>query len=341
MNGKLTRATPSGHVVEESSYKHGKLSGASTTWDEIGRKLSEGTYVDGARDGQWFDADPIRDTESHKAFVAGVLEGPSEERAGLLTSRGKYHAGKREGAWVETWKSGKIRSEGQYVANEVRGTWITHREDGTLEKRIQYAPDHVATETFDTSGNLSGRFATDGMGKEIGMEESFANGQLTRRAEYKHGTQDGVWERFRPDGTPIEVGAFAGGMPTGTWTISAADGKVAMRRHHFPQTIDAKNESSVTTTATARVVRVQNDRTLYEEEYPHVICAPGSRRRDQGTTEWCEAADGSHTGPYQRWTEEPRWHRWELDERGEQDHGRRIGRWVEHGSLVDHGHGSP
>ena len=349
-DGAYTRYDEKGTIkLMEGTYKKGVMVGSWTTWSNDGtKKISEGTYdTAGIPVGPWLESNgSVEWSVTYTAKPVNgkpLLDGPWEQRSASTTLRGQYTRGKRTGHWIDTWQNHLVREEGEYKDDVRVGTWATHREDGTLEVKREYrGPDREYDTHYRPDGvtiDYEGEFANT---KQNGEWKTYhPNGQLAERKTYLNGSDNGPWETFRDDGSPKESGAFTG-WATGEWKLWAADGQLEHQRHYRKrlQNMPPSETVSVSTTATARIVHVQYDNEVFDEEYAFVTCERGTTRKLRpGVAEIedaCELPDGTRHGAYQSWTEDSRRHLWQLVERGRYDHGTKVGRWVEHAQRVDH-----
>ena len=84
-----------------------------------GLKKSEGTYLNGIKDGYW--------TYWHEVFGQNVIE-----------SKGHYKLGNRDGFWEYWYPNGEKREVGNLTNQERNGEWTYYNEDASLDIIINY-----------------------------------------------------------------------------------------------------------------------------------------------------------------------------------------------------------
>ena len=84
-----------------------------------GLKKSEGTYLNGKKDGNW-------------TYWYGVF-GPH-----IIESKGYYKLGNRDGLWEYWYPNGEKREVGNLTNQERNGKWTYYNEDASLDIIINY-----------------------------------------------------------------------------------------------------------------------------------------------------------------------------------------------------------
>lgn len=110
--------------------------GPAIEWHTNEQRASEGSYVDGKRDGPWLFWYPTGSAEKQGTYSRGVEEGVWTEYHvnGDRKSEGQWVDGKQHGHWT-FWNSDSLtRTEGNFVLGEKDGTWI---DVGTDEQPIR------------------------------------------------------------------------------------------------------------------------------------------------------------------------------------------------------------
>ncbi len=126
--------------TEDTDLQDGHRNGPDVVRDGDGELLLEGTYVNGARHGDWIESydDGAR---GEGPYVNGIPEGTwtyyyERGRAdGLVRETGPFVDGERSGTWTQfidyTERGGRRgRVVGPYVNNERHGIWITYDASG-------------------------------------------------------------------------------------------------------------------------------------------------------------------------------------------------------------------
>jgi antitoxin component YwqK of YwqJK toxin-antitoxin module len=84
-----------------------------------GLKKSEGTYLNGIKDGNW--------TYWYEVFGQDMIE-----------SKGHYKLGNRDGLWEYWYPNGEKREVGNLTNQERNGKWTYYNEDASLDIIISY-----------------------------------------------------------------------------------------------------------------------------------------------------------------------------------------------------------
>lgn len=235
MRGVLQNNTNAGHweFFYESGNKsmegimNGRLrEGKWNYYYEDGALKETGTYIAGKRHGVWksYYEDGVLKSEGefsddygvitefyHSGKVAG--SGPRigtrkvgrwryfSEADGTLSSEGDYTDGRKNGAWVSYYPSGKIAAQGSYVNGEPTGLWSYYHPNGQLS----------STGTF-TDGKKDGywvSYSVDGsklsecrLANGTGQyQEYYPSGKLKITGNMVDGQREGEWIFYREDGT--------------------------------------------------------------------------------------------------------------------------------------------
>lgn len=122
-----------GATLLDSTYRTGTLSGPFRRLEMGGRALEEGNYLEGVKDGPWWE-----------------VKQPTQEMRDV--ARGHYRMGLRQGLWVETSIRGseELRREGLYLDGRRHGQWVVANH---IEGRWR-----VAGEGNYSAGQRSGRW---------------------------------------------------------------------------------------------------------------------------------------------------------------------------------------
>ena len=83
-----------------------------------GKTESEGTYLNGEKDGNW------------KYWY--------ETGGYTFESKGSYKGGNRDGFWTYWYPNGEIREDGNFKLQERVGKWTYYNEDGSLDIVINH-----------------------------------------------------------------------------------------------------------------------------------------------------------------------------------------------------------
>jgi hypothetical protein len=95
------------------------FTGESINYSMSGLKKSEGTYLNGKKDGNW--------TYWYEVFGQDIIE-----------SKGYYKLGNRDGLWEYWYPNGEKREVGNLTNQERVGNWTYYNEDNSLDIVISY-----------------------------------------------------------------------------------------------------------------------------------------------------------------------------------------------------------
>ena len=134
-----------GQLRREENYYHGKKDGLSEEFDESGRLIEHGEYLNGLEDGLWFQQ--IGDYCQRGGYRDGLRTGlwivyqKSTGEAGndsICISKGAFIEDLPDGKHSVYWDNGKIRDEGIFVMGKKEGNWTKYNYDGSLFLIITY-----------------------------------------------------------------------------------------------------------------------------------------------------------------------------------------------------------
>ena len=134
-----------GQLQREESFRAGLKDGLSTTYDESGKVVEEGEFIDGNEDGVWFEK--IGDAYMKGSYSNGLRNGKwayyylnanGDRTDSICYFRGSYVEDNPDGKHVWYYENGKVKTEGVYVMGKKEGDWYMYNEDGTLFLIITY-----------------------------------------------------------------------------------------------------------------------------------------------------------------------------------------------------------
>lgn len=212
VHGPYQTFYPSGAPFETSRFEGGRRSGPFVVHHEHGGTWLEGSFVDGALDGELLVSRPGERRRSTQRFVRGVPQGTWtwNDVAGGVVETLAWADG-RPGAGVITRVIGHegARSTCPTAGGLEHGTEVSSDADG------------VYAEVTHVAGTPEGPavFRPQGSGE--------------RRGSHRDGLRHGVWIDTRADGTLESRSVLSDGVLDGTLEIFEADGKSVQRRHTF------------------------------------------------------------------------------------------------------------
>jgi uncharacterized protein len=213
-------------VKTEAEYKNGKLDGYYKEYDQFGKLLLTLLYNEGrlieeiekvesevivietkSEDGNFIERGPFIDSVPvgiHKKIdmEGNIVDSKIFDDNGVLLSRGIIDKeGKKQGDWLDYYRSGSVRAKGRYVNNMREGKWQFYFNNGSIEQTGNYK-----------LGKQDGPWKWFYKTGEILIEEEFYNGKL-----------EGIYTEYDKVGNIISEGEYFEGEKEGNWTVSIND----------------------------------------------------------------------------------------------------------------------
>jgi uncharacterized protein len=136
----------SGQLMREEEYNNGVKDGLHTEYDETGKMVEDGDYVQDQEDGPWFtiigdflERGTYRDGLKNGKWVSYHLSTLNEKTDSTLSFSGNFIDDNPDGKHIYYWDNGKIKDEGIYLGGKKEGDWITYEYDGTPFLVITYS----------------------------------------------------------------------------------------------------------------------------------------------------------------------------------------------------------
>lgn len=236
-------------VIEDSNgnfLNHGMF----TQWDEEGRLVGKGMYLNGRRDGKWVRF--YNDDETDFAFTPAIelgFEGPfvsqAEFRNGRLhgtwitvdakkrqVSAFEFADGRRHGLSVSWYPSGKKWREVEYRDGEIDGDAAEFDVDGILVKQERFAAGFrlgVKVEYYDT-GEIKSECETLFAKQVLEAEDDWWNGtcEVNIVGELGRDQRHGKFTAWNRDGQKVLEGQYIDDQPDGKFTWWHANGNKAV-----------------------------------------------------------------------------------------------------------------
>jgi uncharacterized protein len=134
-----------GQLKIEEAYKNDVLDGMHTEYDEAGKVVEEGEYLDGQEDGPWFsvsgdyyESGSYRDGLKTGMWISMYLETVDNKTDSILSFTGNFIDDNPDGKHTYYWENGKIKDEGNYISGKKDGDWVKYNSDGTPFLIITY-----------------------------------------------------------------------------------------------------------------------------------------------------------------------------------------------------------
>lgn len=181
-----------GKIMEEFDEDMKELLDMKSTFDEDGRLIFTGAYIDGIAVG------------IHRFFdTTGVVENSYlyNERGEKLSEGIIDEQGIKRGAWIDYYPTGELRAKGTYLDNRQSGNWTYYYPSGTVEQR--------------------GKFEK---GRYRGIWNwYYPNGKVWREESYFSGREDGIFVEYGSDGSILTKGDYISGEKEGEWIYQVGD----------------------------------------------------------------------------------------------------------------------
>lgn len=115
-----------------ANYESGQLDGDFVEYDENGKVVSKGIYLEGSEDGQWLYCNG--DYTEKGSFYDGMRTGewvtrfPDGKTAFVIN----YEQDVMHGKYTSYWENGHVKLSGRYVSGLRDGAWFKYDEEGQL-----------------------------------------------------------------------------------------------------------------------------------------------------------------------------------------------------------------
>jgi antitoxin component YwqK of YwqJK toxin-antitoxin module len=194
--------------------------GRYTEWYLNGKKMEEGDYVDGVRQGKWnlwHENGKLRRTEN---FLNGKLEGTWKQFRddGTLESEQSYKNNLRDGKWVAYDSTGKrIDAQCDYKAGVFDGVWTYYYDEDNAKKLVdaeKLTKEQSAALVEKRQKRVEQHFK-DGQ-PDGDMTSWFPNGKIESIKHYKNGRLEGEEIVYKESGEILRRRHWSGGQLIGT-----------------------------------------------------------------------------------------------------------------------------
>jgi antitoxin component YwqK of YwqJK toxin-antitoxin module len=132
-------------LMTEEDYKNGVKEGVHTEYDETGKVVEEGEYLNGTEEGPWFtvsgdfyEKGTYRDGLKNGKWTSLYLITKDNKTDSILSFTGNFIDDNPDGKHIYYWENGKIKDEGNYITGKKDGDWIKYNTDGTMFLTITY-----------------------------------------------------------------------------------------------------------------------------------------------------------------------------------------------------------
>lgn len=139
----------------------------------------------------------------------------------ILMAEGEYKKGKKNGEWVEYYKSGKLKSKIKYIDGIITGPRLYYYKSGMVHKEVWYRNG--------MKNGKSQEYFMDGKPKEIVWYKNdkkdgqsnlyYPHGKKKAIGKYQSGKKNGRWKLYNPEGYLEAVGKYADNIKVGKWVF--------------------------------------------------------------------------------------------------------------------------
>lgn len=170
-------------------YKNGKKHGDYSIYTEEGNLSEWGSYYEDERDGTWVQ----RDYKGNARFKVG------------------FHRGKEHGEYID-YKDGIMTFRGNYEYGSKDGEHVYYYPQGTIKEKEVYGNNTLKSrESYYESGNLKERVKFVGGSIEGIKEGYYEDGSLREKSNYSRGKKDGLSEIYNEKGYLVLKGLYQRG----------------------------------------------------------------------------------------------------------------------------------
>jgi len=244
---------------EVGVYVDGLREGRFEFHDVHGRMASQGGYLHGKKQGEWYEDffidGAVLETRSYQADVP---HGPWRRlaRDGTVEAEGQFDHGLRDGAWrtrqdVDHYRAGKLHGtvtrvgwngvkafEGHYQDGRPAGTFQEWDPDGKLLGSFVMKQGSGVFTRWHAKDKPAVKIEWRGGTPEGSVRVWSEDGVLVVEAGFAAGRLSGSWTQWWQSGQLESKGAFAAGVETGPWeywyssAIKAATGSYRAGKRH-------------------------------------------------------------------------------------------------------------
>jgi len=181
-----------GAVIEEIDEEAKEILDFKRTYDEQGRIVFSGAYVEGIARGihRFYDT------------TGTIINSYIYNEKGVRLSEGIVdEQGRKRGKWLDYYPSGKTKAIGAYLNNRRNGRWTYYFENERIEEKGNF---------------IGGRFDGEWIW-------NYADGSVWRIESYFNGKEDGHSVEYDNDGNVLSEGNYTDGEKDGDWIFNVGD----------------------------------------------------------------------------------------------------------------------
>lgn len=219
--------------------------------DENGRVVSQVVTNKGLKEGYQLFFNEKGEIHYAKIFRADTLvaEGKMDDlgredstwiyyEGNVVSCRGNFTEGAKNGLWTYYFPSGKIEQSGYYKANQLSGTWNWYYPDGTLRSTENYfnGKREGIQEDYNEKGELIEKEQISYSRKE--GEQYYFIGDHLEKGEMQNGLRQGLWIYKHDNGKKAFKGKYKDGIPEGRHRYWFENGKRSLLEHYKEGKLD-------------------------------------------------------------------------------------------------------
>jgi antitoxin component YwqK of YwqJK toxin-antitoxin module len=154
--GKWTYYYPNGKVKQIGKFKNGKPSGSWYWYYEDGVLHREESYYKGKEDGHSIEYDELENVITEGEYIDGYKEGEWYYKVGDTEEIGSYKDGEKYGKWIIKYDNDKINFKGSFVDGRAQGKHKFYYRNGSIKKygKYKFGYKDGNWKTYDKEGKL-------------------------------------------------------------------------------------------------------------------------------------------------------------------------------------------
>ena len=145
--GSWTFYFPNGKIEQKGNYSKNRLSGNWQWFNNDGLLLKSEEYLNGDRDGLYYELSPLGDTLVVGNYIAGFKEGQWKIRDGELLEVGNFVNDTKDGLWYSYYPTGKVYFKGSFVQGIADGRHSFYYPSGRIQEE-QYFSSGYPVDTW-------------------------------------------------------------------------------------------------------------------------------------------------------------------------------------------------
>ena len=190
--------------LSKYTEQYGKLNGLYSKWDEYGRKIEDGFYVNNKKDSIWLKYDTD----------------------GAIYEKGRFKNNQKDGIWLNYDELGRASVNSYYSKGTLDSIKnIVYYMDGSeyVVKNYKLKTRANLIITFSQNGNKISETQYIGSALTGTSVKWFDNGQKEYKVNFLNNRLNGAAEYWNLDGSKKKTGEFSNGRIIGDWLYNGDD----------------------------------------------------------------------------------------------------------------------